>query len=306
MDISPRQLRAFLAVAEAGGFTAAARRLGWVQSTISTLVADLEAATGVRLFERSSRRVALSAAGEAFRPRAAALLADLAAAIEAARAPGEEAPLVVATPPLLAAALLPPAIATLRAALPALRVVVREAGATQALGLVTRGEAGLALGTFPPEATPAGGATLRRIRLGTDALALFCPAGHPFAAERRALPWRRLAGAAEVALTHDSAVRGLVDAARTAAGVPPAPPAFEVAQMTTAIALVAAGLGVAALPMAAAPLAQRGRVAIRPLSEPVVTREIALLRRPGLHGLAAAGATALQAALVPLLRGTRR
>ncbi len=47
MEPGPRHLRAFLAVAEAGGFGAAARRLGCGQSTLSTLVRDLEAILGI-------------------------------------------------------------------------------------------------------------------------------------------------------------------------------------------------------------------------------------------------------------------
>ncbi|MBY4723732.1 MULTISPECIES: LysR family transcriptional regulator [Burkholderia] len=66
MDRSPNldQLRAFVAVVEAGSFSGAARRLGRAQSVVSYAVASLEAQLGMPLFERGRRRPQLTAAGE--------------------------------------------------------------------------------------------------------------------------------------------------------------------------------------------------------------------------------------------------
>jgi DNA-binding transcriptional LysR family regulator len=80
MDL--RQLAVAVAVAEEGGFTAAAHRLRTVQSTVSTIVRALERDLGTALFDRTTHRVALTAAGEAFMPAARAALA----AVEQARA----------------------------------------------------------------------------------------------------------------------------------------------------------------------------------------------------------------------------
>ena len=71
------ELRTFLAVAEGGGVGAAAERLGVVKSAVSRRVRDFEDRLGVRLFNRTTRRVALTEAGEALRSRAVRLLADL-------------------------------------------------------------------------------------------------------------------------------------------------------------------------------------------------------------------------------------
>src|SRR5690348_8503603 len=59
------QLRILVAVAEAGSFSAAARRLGRVQSAVSQSVQALEATLGVTLFDRGERTPALSEAGRA-------------------------------------------------------------------------------------------------------------------------------------------------------------------------------------------------------------------------------------------------
>ena len=59
------QMRALVVVAEAGSFSAAARRLGRVQSAISQSIQTMEATLGVTLFDRSTRTPALTEAGQA-------------------------------------------------------------------------------------------------------------------------------------------------------------------------------------------------------------------------------------------------
>lgn len=64
-SVRPELLQALAAVADAGGFSAAARKLGLRQSTVSQQVKQLETALGRRLFDRDTHRVALTAEGEA-------------------------------------------------------------------------------------------------------------------------------------------------------------------------------------------------------------------------------------------------
>lgn len=70
-------MRAFLAVARYGSFSAAARQLNVVPSVAAKRVSQLEHSVGARLFERSTRKVALTEAGELFQVRARNLVADL-------------------------------------------------------------------------------------------------------------------------------------------------------------------------------------------------------------------------------------
>ncbi|MDX6361667.1 MAG: hypothetical protein QOC85_670 [Streptomyces sp.] len=84
MDL--RQMEVVLAVAEEGGFSAAARRLHVVQSAVSGTVRGLERELGIRLFHRTTHRVALTPAGAAFLPAARATLQ----AAERARAAVDE------------------------------------------------------------------------------------------------------------------------------------------------------------------------------------------------------------------------
>ncbi|WP_328440533.1 LysR family transcriptional regulator [Streptomyces sp. NBC_00444] len=72
MDL--RQMEVVVAVAEEGGFSAAARRLHVVQSAVSTTVRTLERELGATLFHRTTHRVSLTPAGQAFLPAARAAL----------------------------------------------------------------------------------------------------------------------------------------------------------------------------------------------------------------------------------------
>ncbi|MBT9384360.1 LysR family transcriptional regulator [Pseudooceanicola sp. CBS1P-1] len=71
------QLRAFVATAQAGSFTAAGEQLGLSNRLTSKYVAELETRLGVRLFQRTTRRVGLTPSGADLLARAPALLDDL-------------------------------------------------------------------------------------------------------------------------------------------------------------------------------------------------------------------------------------
>ncbi len=69
-------LEAFLAVCEAGSMAAAAKKLALTQPAVSQAIADLEARTGVTLFDRRVRPIALTPSGEVMRQRASALMSE--------------------------------------------------------------------------------------------------------------------------------------------------------------------------------------------------------------------------------------
>src|SRR5580700_2056111 len=75
--VTIEQLRTLRAVAEAGSFTAAARKLGRVQAAVSQSIDRLEAQLGLRLFDRSGRVPRLTQHGEAVVAAAAPILGDL-------------------------------------------------------------------------------------------------------------------------------------------------------------------------------------------------------------------------------------
>ena len=73
-------LTSFVAVVEAGQFSAAAERLGVGKSVVSRRLSELEEHLGARLLQRTTRRLSLTEAGREFYPRALQLLEDLAEA----------------------------------------------------------------------------------------------------------------------------------------------------------------------------------------------------------------------------------
>ncbi|KSB88280.1 hypothetical protein AS593_09005 [Caulobacter vibrioides] len=117
-------VRAFVAVAEHGGFAAAAPSLGLSPSAVGKAVQRLEARLGVRLLARTTRAVALTEDGRVFHARCAAALAGLAEAeAELRRGRGEPSGLLrVALPPLLGRAFVMPVLLELVARWPALRL----------------------------------------------------------------------------------------------------------------------------------------------------------------------------------------
>lgn len=82
--ISTRQLRYFVEIADSGTFSAAAERLFVAQSALSRQIKELETQLQTPLFERTARQPRLTAAGEAFYPRARNLLSELIKASEMA------------------------------------------------------------------------------------------------------------------------------------------------------------------------------------------------------------------------------
>ncbi|AKV06859.1 LysR family transcriptional regulator [Pseudomonas fluorescens NCIMB 11764] len=82
--LSTRQLRYFVEIAECGSFSAAAERLFVAQPALSRQIKDMETRLQTPLFERTARQPRLTAAGEAFLPRARNLLNELAKASEMA------------------------------------------------------------------------------------------------------------------------------------------------------------------------------------------------------------------------------
>jgi DNA-binding transcriptional LysR family regulator len=71
------EMEIFVRIVELGGFTAAARACGFTPSGVSKLVSRMEARLGARLLNRSTRRITLTAEGQAFHARAARILADI-------------------------------------------------------------------------------------------------------------------------------------------------------------------------------------------------------------------------------------
>lgn len=276
MNVTVKQIRGFVSVAEHGSFTRAAQTLRMTQSALSALVRELEDELGIRLFDRTTRRVELTEVGREFRASAHKLLADLDHAVHNAHELVERrrGRLTVAAPPLLAAMMLPHAIAAFEREYPGIRIVVLDVPTDQIVARVRAGEADCGIGTFAADEEG-----IERTGVMRDTFMLFCRPDHALAKAAR-LTWRDLRDRPMIALTRASGVRALVDRMLARAGASAAP-RYEVTQMTSALAFVEAGLGVAVLPSYALRCARFYGLAARAIAEPTVHREIELITRAG-------------------------
>ena len=274
MDATLRQLAAYVAVAKSAGFTAAAAQLHLSQSTLSRAVADLERALGVRLLERDTRNVQLTAAGvETLRVAEQIVDAHRSGMKELRRyLLGESGVVAMATLPSVAAVLLPGLISAFRRERPEVSVRIMDGLERAVLGRVLSGDADFAVTTV--------GAASDRLEhrpLIRDRFRAVLPEGHPLA-ERDELTWEDLATEPFLAVGPESSVRRLTDAAFAQVGAGAAP-AAEASNVATVGGLVAAGLGVAALPALVLPLLGPGRVVHRELVAPVVERRLDVVVR---------------------------
>ena len=275
MAITIRQIQAFLAIAEQGTFTKAAERLHIAQPALSLLIRDLEAELDIRLFDRTTRRVELTEAGRAFEGSAVKIQGELETAIQNASslATRKHGRIVVAAPPLLAAVVLPKAIATLKESFPGLQVSIIDARNDLVVEAVRFAKADCAIGTFSALED-----SVDRTPISRDELMLFCGSSGRFS-DRESISWKELANEALITLTRDSAIRVLVEVGFESAQIP-LRPSYEVSQITTALALVECGLGVAVLPGYARAVAT-GTIVAKRLVEPSIARDIVMIRPSG-------------------------
>jgi DNA-binding transcriptional LysR family regulator len=278
MNINLNQLRVFVAVARLGNFTRAGERLHLSQPSMSLHIRQLEHDLGVRLFDRSTRSVALTRAGDDFLPTAERLLDDVQSAVAsvaelAARRRGRVA---VAVLPSVAAELLPRAIAALHARHPDITVSLRDDVAELIPARVRSGEVDFGLGAIDTIDPDIAGSPL----VSDELIAVF-PPSHPLAtASSTKTTWRALAKYPFVAMSRDSSVRRLTEQAFAHNGLV-LEPAFEAKYMSTAIGIVGHGLGVGALPSSAVSMVQQAGLAHAEIGRPVMKRQIGIMSRRG-------------------------
>ncbi|MDO5082885.1 LysR substrate-binding domain-containing protein [Arachnia propionica] len=179
-----QQMRYAIAVAEERSFTKAAERCFVVQSALSHQIKALERELGVQLFARTSRRVELTPAGEAFVAAAReALQATERAMVDAAAAEGEvRGTLTLGVIPTVTAVDVPHVLAAFHAAHPAVRVRLRGGGSEQFISDIRAGQLDVAfLGLA--ESTPPQGVAFHE--LSHEALVAALPANHHLARRKR-------------------------------------------------------------------------------------------------------------------------
>src|ERR1700754_2404075 len=209
MNISLRQLRAFLAVAGHRHFRRAADALPLPQPAVSRLIADLEAELDVRLSDRSTREVVPTEAGRYLEQAASRVLDELDGVLAQVRTQSDplRGRVRLAAVPTLAAGLVPGCIALCATTHPAIEIILRDQSQAQVLDAVRGGEVDFGLTVEP--ATPEEFDAEAILR---DPFLVVCRADHPFASAP-GVTWSALEHESLILLNHASGSRRLIDAA---------------------------------------------------------------------------------------------
>lgn len=274
--ITLQQLEAFVEVARTVNFRAAALALHVSQPALSRTIKLAEEALGARLFDRDTRHVEVTAAGKELLPIALRILenfnssfSELSQFLE-----GRSGHVTVAALPSIGVALLPRAIAAFRREHPQVQFSLLEGPAEVIRAAIDEGRADLAISVRPGPHEP-----LRYRHLLDDSFVLLCRRDDPLAA-KGSVPWSVFASRPFIAGSFKSSIRPITDAAFVQKGLHVVP-AMEYPSIAAAGALVAAGLGLTALPRLALHLINNDDLASIALRRPVMSRPIGLVTRAG-------------------------
>lgn len=273
INISPGDLDAFVTVAETSSFRQAAQQLGISQPSVSARIQHLEAVLGVKLFDRTTRRVVITDAGLRLRVRVERMVVDMRNLVREFR---DEAHLgrgrvVVGASPSVAAAFLPAVIAEFQRRRPGIEVVLVDDFFGQVLDRVTRGEVDLAV---TPVVTR--DETLVYDELLRDVYRLAVPADH-LLAMRDSVGVTEIPNASLMSMPPESAAWALVRRAFAQAGAEYAP-AFQTRDAVTLISLVKQGVGVGLMTEMLSPVLDMSGVKLLPVRDADLTRSIGIVR----------------------------
>lgn len=237
-----RHLRYFVAVAEAGGFSPAATRLGITQPALSRQIHDFEAELGVRLFERAGRRVNLTSDGAVLLRRSRDLLTAAGELREHAQAlrGGQAGILRVGASPQAIQSVLAPFLGRYLKARPQIEVHLVEEGGLRLPALVERGDVHLALAVLRGGA-PLEGSPVLPVR------ALMVVGETHRLGRRTTVDLTELRNEPVLLLRHGFGTRDLFDSACRMIGVRPRI-ALESGDPQSLVALAESGRGVAVVP----------------------------------------------------------
>ena len=276
INVSPGDLDAFLRVADGGSFRRAADALGLSQPAVSARIRHLEAVLGVRLFNRTTRRVTITEAGERLRQRVEHMVGELR---DLAREFRDEAQLkrgrlTLGASPSVAGSFLPGVIRQFGQRWPMVELVLHDDFFGRVLDRLTRGEVELAVIPFEPEQD---GFAFELLMSDDHLVAL--PASHPLAGEE-SIAIEQVARLPLISMSPQSAAWGTLRRAFEAAGLE-FRPVFLTRSAVTSLAMVRAGLGVALVTrLLSATLNMTGLVT-RPVRGARLTRRIGIVTNAG-------------------------
>ena len=272
MDVTLRQLRAYVAVLEAASFSEAAKAMHVSQAALSGLIKELENRVGVRLLERTTRSVSRSVVGEAFEPMVRRVLANLDEALESLTSLKElrRGLVRVAAPETLSCTLLPELIAAYSDRYPGVDVRFDDVPIQQVLAGLQNGSSDIGFG-------PAGVIADDEVEthiICADPLWVALRSDDALA-RGAAVNWKDLRDRPLINYMPNIAINVL-------SHVPPRhhpKKMVPVHRVNTALSMLRVRPGAVICPSMAAPLVQGFALKFLPLRQPVVKWQIALFAR---------------------------
>jgi DNA-binding transcriptional LysR family regulator len=277
--VSLQQLRLFVILAQHRSFTQAGNALGVTQSAASRSIRELEDLLELRLFDRTTRQVALTDTGRALLPRIASLVDELEVALRFGQqvSTAESGAVSIASSSSVVASVLPALLASCRASYPNIALTLHDAPQGRVLELVRAGDADMGVLTGPLDISdPDDLFDLSTATLFSDPVCAIVPARHTLASHAT-VRWRDLSGASLFLLDDGAGSFDVIARALDEHGASN----VRLQRLTQAASvehMVAAGLGIGIQPMHAGAASAQALVQAVPLW-PSVTRTVALVKR---------------------------
>ncbi|NKF23220.1 LysR family transcriptional regulator [Solimonas marina] len=272
--MNPRQLRAFTVVAQSLSFVRAGEALHMSQPALSLSIRSLEEALGGALFTRTTRQVRLTPEGAALLPIAQRLLADWDNASEQLRQRFalQRGHVSAAAMPSFAGNVLPQLMLEYRRRHPGIQFAIHDVIHEDVLEMVASGRVEIGFGFQPETQHPLHFDALFRDRF------IAVVSRKSTLARYKRVNWSQLMTGGFIALQRPSTVRTTLEKALRGHGIE-FDIAYECHQLATVGQMVAAGLGVSAVPALCARQMSALGAQCLPLTAPIIERSVGLIRR---------------------------
>ncbi|GAB2873946.1 LysR family transcriptional regulator [Paraburkholderia jirisanensis] len=249
MNLSLKQLKVFLGVANASSFTKTAQSMHLSQAALSAIIRELETQLQCRLLERTTRTVALTEAGRVFYPTAMKIVETLEKSVIELNELGrqKQSSLLLGCTPMIAASLMPQVLARFAQSAPATTVELVDRPPSELLKMVEEGDLDAAFGIFFSQISGIDRVPIFPTRLVAVSAAGDMSLGGPAARERHGVRWSALEGLPLITLPKDNPLQRLIEATLSKEEVTVSRRTV-VGHLQTAIAMAHEGLGVAIMP----------------------------------------------------------
>jgi DNA-binding transcriptional LysR family regulator len=290
MNVTQRQMQAFLTVARLASFTRSAERLHITQSGLSAMMRDLETQLKCRLFERTTRSVSLTPEGLQLLPVANRIVGELESVADAINQISSltQLTLTVGATPFIAAFVMPAVATAFNRQFPQIRLRIRDIGRQAIQEGVASGLLDAGFGAFFKSTSGIARTPLAKFALSyISAIDEKSTGGRNEPLER--IKWSMLRDKPLIGLPPDNPVQEVIEEQLRRIGRGDEDrPIYE--NFQTMLAMVEAGFGVAVLPSFIASACQRYRIQLSVLREPIISLsfyEITKKGRPRPDALAA-------------------